>query len=128
MPYRVVMGCFRLTYEDAAGVSRGSQRDGDSVRFEPAEPSHLTKLGKDNLSARFNKGAARSSGWRGSTRSRRTSSLSGFDAWLREEGTNRDDALFIRETAELGNLHDVIEVKAGRIRMVRRPEGGMVVS
>ena len=55
-------------------------------------------------------------------------SLAGFDAWLREKGKDRDDALFIPETAELGNLHDVVEVEGGRIRMVSRVEGIMVVS
>lgn len=55
-------------------------------------------------------------------------SVAGFEAWLREKPKDRDDALFIQDKAEKGNLHDVIEVKGDKLRMKYRPERLMVES
>lgn len=41
MRYRLVKGCFRLFYTVASGSVRGAQPDGDSIWFEPNEPTVL---------------------------------------------------------------------------------------
>ena len=55
-------------------------------------------------------------------------SLAGFDARLRKDKRDRDDALFMMDTGELGNMHDVVDVKSGKIGMNCRPETLQVVS
>jgi endonuclease YncB( thermonuclease family) len=45
MPYRVVTGRYRLSYESAAGRHVGAQPDGDSIWFEPSNGKHLEDLG-----------------------------------------------------------------------------------
>ena len=47
----------------------------------------------------------------------------GFDAWLRADPVNRDDAvLLLDEPLEPANLHDVIAASGHTIRLTRRPE------
>ncbi|NUS06063.1 MAG: lamin tail domain-containing protein [Nonomuraea sp.] len=46
----------------------------------------------------------------------------GFDAWLRADPVNRDDALFLLDTLEHGNLHDVIRASGTRIQLTAWPE------
>ncbi|AGL15926.1 lamin tail domain-containing protein [Actinoplanes sp. N902-109] len=48
--------------------------------------------------------------------------LDGLDAWLRSDPVNRDDALFLLNRLETGNLHDVIETDGRRIRLTCWPE------
>jgi endonuclease YncB( thermonuclease family) len=45
-----------------------------------------------------------------------------FDAWLREDTVHRDDELFLLDTLERGNLHDVIEAAGNQIRLTVWPE------
>jgi hypothetical protein len=49
-------------------------------------------------------------------------SLDGFDAWLRQDPVNRDDALFLLERGEAGNLHDVITAAGREIALNAWPE------
>lgn len=44
--------------------------------------------------------------------------LAGFDAWLRD---GNDDQVWIVSRAELGNLHDVFEVRGDKVRMKYGP-------
>src|SRR5215213_3538782 len=46
----------------------------------------------------------------------------GFDAWLRADPVNRDDALFLLDTGETGNLHDVLHGSGDSIAMTVWPE------
>ncbi|WP_206069005.1 thermonuclease family protein [Nonomuraea composti] len=46
----------------------------------------------------------------------------GFDAWLRADPVNRDDALFLIPKLEHGNLHDVIKGTGNRIQLTMWPE------
>ena len=55
------------------------------------------------------------------------SSLSGFENWLRQSGEDRDDQLWIIPTAELGNLHDVIEISGSTLTMRYWPEELVIV-
>jgi len=48
--------------------------------------------------------------------------LDGFDAWLRADPVNRDDAIFLLDPGEHGNLHDVIAAAGDRVRLTRWPE------
>ncbi len=49
-------------------------------------------------------------------------SLDGFDAWLRADAVNRDDALFFLDPPEAGNMHDLIVASGQRVLMNRWPE------
>jgi endonuclease YncB( thermonuclease family) len=46
----------------------------------------------------------------------------GFDAWLRADPVHRDDALFLLEKREPGNMHDVIRASGQRIQLTAWPE------
>jgi endonuclease YncB( thermonuclease family) len=46
----------------------------------------------------------------------------GFDAWLRADPVHRDDALFLLDTGETGNLHDVLHGSGDSIAMTVWPE------
>jgi endonuclease YncB( thermonuclease family) len=48
--------------------------------------------------------------------------LNGFDAWLRADPVNRDDALFLLDRLEHGNLHDVITASGHTIPLTVWPE------
>ncbi|MEU5860328.1 lamin tail domain-containing protein [Nonomuraea sp. NPDC047529] len=48
--------------------------------------------------------------------------LDGFDAWLRADPVNRDDAVFLLDRLEHGNLHDVIRASGTRIQLTAWPE------
>lgn len=48
--------------------------------------------------------------------------LDGLDAWLRADAVNRDDALFLIDRLETGNLHDVVEASGTSLRMTVWPE------
>jgi len=48
--------------------------------------------------------------------------LDGFQAWLRADAVNRDDAVFLLDRLENGNLHDVIEAAGNQVRMTVWPE------
>ncbi|MFI6924294.1 lamin tail domain-containing protein [Nonomuraea spiralis] len=50
------------------------------------------------------------------------SDLDGFDAWLRADPVNRDDAVFLLDKLEHGNLHDVIRASGTRIQLTAWPE------
>jgi endonuclease YncB( thermonuclease family) len=52
--------------------------------------------------------------------------LSKWDGWLRAD-TTRDDALWIVSSAELGNLHDVVEVSGNKVSMNHAPEDLIIV-
>jgi len=45
-----------------------------------------------------------------------------FDAWLRADAVHRDDALFLLDRAEYGNLHDVIAAAGHTVRLTVWPE------
>jgi endonuclease YncB( thermonuclease family) len=47
--------------------------------------------------------------------------LSGFLSWLRADPVDRDDRLLL-PTPEIGNLHDILEVRGNEIRMTLEPE------
>jgi endonuclease YncB( thermonuclease family) len=49
-------------------------------------------------------------------------SFDGFDAWLRADPVNRDDALFLLDRLEPGNMHDVIHGYGHRIQLTIWPE------
>jgi endonuclease YncB( thermonuclease family) len=49
-------------------------------------------------------------------------SFDGFDAWLRADPVNRDDALFLLDRLEAGNLHDVIHAAGHTIQLTVWPE------
>jgi endonuclease YncB( thermonuclease family) len=46
----------------------------------------------------------------------------GFDTWLRADPVHRDDALFLLDRQEKGNLHDVIRAEGRRIQLTAWPE------
>src|SRR5262249_25966302 len=46
----------------------------------------------------------------------------GFDAWLRADPVNRDDAIFLIERVETGNLHDVFVGTGHTIQLTVWPE------
>lgn len=54
------------------------------------------------------------------------SGLSKFDGWLRAD-SERDDKLWIVSQAEFGNMHDIVEVKASKIRMKYVPKDLIIV-
>ncbi|WP_066363077.1 lamin tail domain-containing protein [Herbidospora mongoliensis] len=45
-----------------------------------------------------------------------------FDAWLRADPVHRDDALWLIEKQELGNLHDVVRASGNTIELTAWPE------
>jgi endonuclease YncB( thermonuclease family) len=49
-------------------------------------------------------------------------SFDGFDAWLRADPVNRDDAIFLLDRLEHGNLHDVIVGAGHTIQLTVWPE------
>jgi endonuclease YncB( thermonuclease family) len=51
----------------------------------------------------------------------------GFDAWLRADPVNRDDALFFVDTSAPGNLHDVIRAEGSQICLTVWPETFVIV-
>jgi hypothetical protein len=46
----------------------------------------------------------------------------GFDAWLRADPVHRDDALFLLDRLEPGNMHDVIQATGQQIQLTVWPE------
>jgi endonuclease YncB( thermonuclease family) len=46
----------------------------------------------------------------------------GFDTWLRADKVNRDDALFLLDRQEAGNMHDVIRAEGNRVQLTVWPE------
>jgi endonuclease YncB( thermonuclease family) len=46
----------------------------------------------------------------------------GFDAWLRADPVNRDDALFLLDRLETGNMHDIVRASGQSIRLTVWPE------
>jgi endonuclease YncB( thermonuclease family) len=46
----------------------------------------------------------------------------GFDAWLRADSVNRDDAIHLLKTGKLGNLHDVVKAAGKSIQLTVWPE------
>jgi len=50
----------------------------------------------------------------------------GFDAWLRADPVDRDDALFLLDRMERGNLHDVLRAAGQSIEMTLWPEDFIV--
>ena len=48
--------------------------------------------------------------------------LDGFDAWLRADPVNRDDALFLLDRLEHGNLHDVVVASGHTVQLTVWPE------
>jgi endonuclease YncB( thermonuclease family) len=53
--------------------------------------------------------------------------LADFDAWLRADRKDRDDALLLLDTGEVGNMHDVIEATTGKVRLNRWPDTFVVL-
>ncbi len=49
-------------------------------------------------------------------------SLSGFDAWVRSDPTNRDDTVWILPMRELRHLHSTYKVTGNRIKMLYQQE------
>jgi endonuclease YncB( thermonuclease family) len=49
-------------------------------------------------------------------------SFDGFDAWLRADTVNRDDALFLLDRLEAGNMNDVIHATGQSIQLTVWPE------
>ena len=54
-------------------------------------------------------------------------SLDGFDAWLRSDPVNRDDALFLLDRLENGNLHDVVVARGRTVQMTAWPEDFVIM-
>lgn len=52
--------------------------------------------------------------------------VSQFETWLLDD-PKRDDKLWILSKAELGNMHDAVEVKTGKVRMVLDPSDLIIV-
>ncbi|MEV0628554.1 lamin tail domain-containing protein [Nonomuraea wenchangensis] len=48
--------------------------------------------------------------------------LSHFDTWLRADPVHRDDQLFLLDTLERGNLHDVVRASGQQIQLTVWPE------
>jgi hypothetical protein len=48
--------------------------------------------------------------------------LNGFDTWLRADPVNRDDALFLLDRQEHGNIHDVVRGAGQQIQLTVWPE------
>jgi endonuclease YncB( thermonuclease family) len=48
--------------------------------------------------------------------------LDGFDRWLRADPVNRDDALFLLDRLETGNMHDVIHAAGDKVQLTVWPE------
>ena len=46
----------------------------------------------------------------------------GFDAWLRADPVDRDDALFLLDRAQRGNLHDVVVAAGDSVQLTVWPE------
>jgi hypothetical protein len=46
----------------------------------------------------------------------------GFDGWLRADPVHRDDALFLLDRLEPGNMHDVVHGEGDQIRLTVWPE------
>ena len=53
--------------------------------------------------------------------------LAGFDAWLRANPRDRDDALILLGTGELADLHDVVEATTGKVRLTLWPDEFVVL-
>jgi len=53
--------------------------------------------------------------------------LADFDAWLRADRKDRDDALLLLDTGEVGNMHDVVEATTGKVRLNRWPDAFVVL-
>lgn len=49
-------------------------------------------------------------------------SFDGFDAWLRADPVHRDDALFLIDKLERGNLHDVVRASGQQLQLTVWPE------
>ncbi|MEV4703396.1 lamin tail domain-containing protein [Actinoplanes sp. NPDC049316] len=49
-------------------------------------------------------------------------SLDGFDAWLRSDPVNRDDAVFLLDRLETGNLHDIVVARGTTVQLTAWPE------
>lgn len=52
--------------------------------------------------------------------------LGAFDAWLREDARQRDDYLQL-PTGELGNMHDLLDIRGDRVLLRFRPEDLVVL-
>jgi endonuclease YncB( thermonuclease family) len=50
------------------------------------------------------------------------SDFDAFDAWLRADPTDRDDALFLLDRLERGNLHDVVRARGQTVQLTVWPE------
>jgi endonuclease YncB( thermonuclease family) len=50
----------------------------------------------------------------------------GFDAWLRADPVNRDDALFLLDRLEHGNLHDVVVASGHTVQLTVWPENFII--
>jgi hypothetical protein len=50
------------------------------------------------------------------------SDFDGFDAWLRADPVHRDDALFLLDRLEPGNIHDVVHGAGAQIQLTVWPE------
>ena len=51
-----------------------------------------------------------------------SSDLDGFDTWLRADPVHRDDALWLLDRGERGNLHDVIQASGSSVQLTAWPE------
>lgn len=49
-------------------------------------------------------------------------SFDGFDTWLRGDPVHRDDALFLLDRLEHGNLHDVVSASGSQLQLTVWPE------
>ena len=45
-----------------------------------------------------------------------------FDTWLRADPIHRDDALFLLDRLEHGNMHDVVDAAGQQIQLTAWPE------
>jgi len=53
-------------------------------------------------------------------------SFDDFEAWLREDAVNRDDAIFRLDTGQPANLHDILVATGDRIRMTSWPDSFII--
>lgn len=50
------------------------------------------------------------------------SGFDAFDAWLRADSVHRDDQIFLLDTLERGNIHDVVQASGSQLQLTVWPE------
>ena len=53
--------------------------------------------------------------------------IADFETWIRDPNHDRDDEIWIISRGELGNFHDIFEVKNGKLKLVVDPDDMVIV-